>query len=300
MATYSIRDIENLSGIKAHTLRIWEQRYKILTPKRTDTNIRYYTDNDLKQILNIALLSKKGFRIGRIAKMSDQEMVKNINQLSDTELKYELHVNDLTQSMIDVDEPRFEKIMSTCILKYGLEQTMLSVVYPFLEKIGVMWITGAINPAQEHFITNLIRQKLIVAIDGQMLNFDKSSRHYLLFLPEGELHELSLLFLTYLLKARNNKVTYLGTSVPLADVAEVGKFTNPDYVYTIFTSSPPEDMMEQYIDDISTYFQDIVVLVSGLRMLSYEGNLPSNVVILENMEAVLKFVDKVAQEKAAD
>src|SRR4028119_2082894 len=162
MSVYSIKDLEHLSGIKAHTLRIWEQRYNIIRPKRTDTNIRYYDDTDLKLVLNISLLKEHGFKISEIARMTMEDMSQEVLSLTDKNLRYSDQIQALTLSMIDLDEERFEKIMSTNALQVGFEQTMINIVYPFLIKIGVLWQTGAISPAQEHFISNLIRQKLTV------------------------------------------------------------------------------------------------------------------------------------------
>ncbi len=287
MAQYSIKDIENLSGIKAHTLRIWEQRYKLFKPLRTDTNIRYYSDCELKLILNVVLLSKMGYRIGTIAKMSSDDIKSSINNLSSIDIKYEALVNDLTRAMIDVDEDRFEKIIATGILQYGLPKTMLHIIYPFLVKIGVMWLTSNVNPAQEHFITNLIRQKIIVAIDGQIPKYNECSKHYLLYLPEGELHEISLLFLTYLLKSKNHRITYLGMSVPLNDVVEVVQHKKPDAIYTIFTSFPKEDNLEPYIKNISEKFNDTPVYISGIRLTDFRKAPPKNIRFLHTLEEVL-------------
>ncbi|QQS28559.1 MAG: MerR family transcriptional regulator [Sphingobacteriales bacterium] len=288
MALYSIKDIENLSGIKAHTLRIWEQRYNLFKPYRTDTNIRFYTDNELKLILNVVLLSKMGYRIGKIARMSSDDIKKSITHLSKSELKYDTLINELTEAMIDVDEDRFENIISASISQLGLFKTMLRVVYPFLEKIGMMWLTSIITPAQEHFITNLIRQKIIVAIDGQVTKADKDSKHYLLFLPEGELHEISLLFLYYLLKCKNHKITYLGMSVPLADVVEVFKLKQPDGIYTIFTSLPTDDELGAYLGKLSSSFDNSPVFVSGMRLEGYKELPPKNVRLLHKLEEVLE------------
>ncbi|MDX5478997.1 MAG: MerR family transcriptional regulator, partial [Cyclobacteriaceae bacterium] len=168
MSTYSIKDLEQLSGIKAHTLRIWEQRYSLLSPKRTDTNIRYYDDEDLKLILNVALLNDNGIKISKIASMSSEEMREQVVKMTEKSLTHDDQIHALTICMIEMDEERFDKVLSTNILKIGFEQTMMNIIYPFMSKIGVLWQTGAINPAQEHFISNLVRQKLIVAIDGQM------------------------------------------------------------------------------------------------------------------------------------
>ncbi len=291
MANYSIKEIEHLSGVKAHTIRIWEQRYNVLEPKRTETNIRYYTDSDLKLILNIALLNKQGMRIGTIAKMKTPEIIQRVYSLGSTEAKYDVQINELVASMIEIDEGKFEKIMLTNILQYGFENTMRKIVYPFLEKIGIMWMTGNINPAQEHFISNLIRQKIIVAIDGQVHNDQLPSKRYLLFLPSSEMHELSLLFLCYLLKVRNNKVTYLGANVPLQDVLSVAKHYQPDYVYTILTSAPSSNELPNYIKKLSKELYPVELLVSGQRVKNANFELPPNVHFLAKMEDIIAFLD---------
>lgn len=176
MANYSIKDLEHLSGIKAHTLRIWEQRYGLINPKRTDTNIRYYDQDDLKLVLNVSLLKDNGFKISKIAEMSKKELQEVVVEVSDKTTSFVDQIYGLTLAMIDLDEQRFEKIISSSTLKVGFERTMLNIIYPFLSKIGIMWLTDAVNPAQEHFITNLIRQKVIVAIDGQYETFDEKAK----------------------------------------------------------------------------------------------------------------------------
>ena len=165
MAIYSIKDLEKLTGIKAHTIRIWEQRYQIVMPKRTRTNIRYYDDNDLKYLLNVALLNKNGTKISKIAKMGEQEIAVKVAELSEVSFENTTQLDALTISMIEMDEYKFDKIISTNIDQLGFEKTMIEIINPFLEKLSVLWLTGSINPAQEHFISCLIRQKIIVAID---------------------------------------------------------------------------------------------------------------------------------------
>jgi len=159
MSTYSIRDLEQLSGIKAHTLRIWEQRYAILSPDRTDTNIRTYGDDDLKRVLNISLLKDHGYKISEIAKLSSEDLNREVVKISERPLNYPDQIHALTISMLDLSEERFEKIISANIAQSGFENTMINIIYPFLSRIGTLWVTGSIGPAQEHFITNLIRQK---------------------------------------------------------------------------------------------------------------------------------------------
>jgi MerR family transcriptional regulator, light-induced transcriptional regulator len=187
MSTYSIKDLEQLSGIKAHTLRIWEQRYDILKPDRTDTNIRTYDDQDLKLVLNISLLKDHGHKISEISKMSAEELSKEVLLISNKQLNYPDQIHALTISMLDLDEERFEKIISTNTLQFGFENMMINIIYPFLNRIGTLWITGSIGPAQEHFISNLIRQKLIVAIDGQLPSLRPGAKKYLLYLPQDKI-----------------------------------------------------------------------------------------------------------------
>lgn len=292
MGNYSIREVEHLSGVKAHTLRIWEQRYDIITPKRTGTNIRYYTDMDLKLILKISLLNKNGHRIGMISKMTILEIENLVKSLETSDLKFDWQVNSLATAMIEMDEARFEKIMSTNIIQHGFEKTMMKIIYPFLTKIGIMWVTGNINPAQEHFITNLIRQKIIVAIDGQIVNITPNTKKYLLFLPEGEHHELSLLFLSYLLQSRNNRVVYLGSNVPLKDMLAVHEYAQPDFIYAIFTCSPTGITVKKYIQNLSKVLKKTKLVFSGQRVKNLNMEAASNVLLLKSDKEILDFVEK--------
>jgi MerR family transcriptional regulator, light-induced transcriptional regulator len=275
VSTYSIKDLEQLSGIKAHTLRIWEQRYNLLQPKRTDTNIRFYDDDDLKLILNVALLNDNGVKISKIASMSPNELREEVMKLTERSLTHDDQIHALTICMIEMDEDRFDKILSTNILKLGFEQTMLNVIYPFMSKIGVLWQTGAINPAQEHFISNLVRQKLIVAIDGQIPQ--QGGKKFLLFLPEGELHEISILFASYLIKSKGHKVIYLGQSTPNDDLLSVFKLHQPEYLLTVITTSPSSEYVQEYINALADRFASAQILVTGYQVLGQDLRFPENV-----------------------
>jgi DNA-binding transcriptional MerR regulator len=293
MSIFSISDLEHLSGIKAHTLRIWEQRYNIIRPKRTDTNIRYYDDTDLKLVLNISLLKEHGFKISEIARMTMEDMSQEVLSLTDKNLRYSDQIQALTLSMIDLDEERFEKIMSTNALQVGFEQTMINIVYPFLIKIGVLWQTGAISPAQEHFISNLIRQKLIVAIDGQIMRRHDCPK-YMLFLPEGELHELSLLFANYLLRSRQNRVIYLGQSLPFADVAGAYDIYRPHVILTVITSVPGNEEVQCYLDRMGASFPDAKILVTGYQVVAHDLTLPGNVMVIRQFRDLIHFAEERA------
>lgn len=296
MGKYSIKDLEHLSGIKAHTLRIWEQRYSFIKPKRTETNIRFYDDHDLKLVLNIALLKEAGFKISKIAEMDEERMNEEVLSLTEKNLRYPEQIHALTLAMVDFNEDRFEKIMATNILQLGFESTMLNIVYPFLSKIGVMWQTGSINPAQEHFITNLIRQKLIVAIDGQFHTVAEAAQKFMLFLPEGEWHEISLLFSSFLIQSRGNKVVYLGQSLPFSDLLAVYNVHKPQYMLTILTTKPDSyQNAEEYIAKLSNAFPETTILLSGLQIIAQDIEPPQNVLIFNNFSELSDFVEEVAR-----
>ena len=292
MSSYSIKDLEHLSGIKAHTLRIWEQRYNFIEPKRTDTNIRYYSDDDLKLILNISTLKENGYKISKIAKMSEEELSQQVLKIAETNLRFPDQINSLTLSMIDMDEDRFESILNNNILKYGFERTMLNIIYPFLAKIGMLWQTGSILPAQEHFISNLIRQKMTVAIDGQYVTERESKGKWLLYLPEGELHELSLMFSAFLLRARKFKVIYLGQNLPKADLDSVKEIHEPDYILTICTSAPKKSEVQEYIDEVADLFSKATLFVGGFQVIGQDIKRKRNVEFIMKMEDLLDFINE--------
>ena len=292
---YSIKEISELSGIKAHTLRIWEQRYSFIIPKRTNTNIRYYDDEDLKLILNIALLKNNGHKISMICTMDEKELLNKVKQLMEKKLGFPEQIQGLTLAMLELDEDRFEKILSTNILQIGFERTMLNLIYPFFQKIGILWQTGAITPAQEHFISNLVRQKIIVAIDGQVVPSTNYNKKYLLYLPENELHEMSLLFSSYIIKSRNNKVIYLGQNVPHNDLIRIYKDHNPDYLLTVFTTSPSVNQMQAYINKISDSFKNSTVLISGHQVVGQDIDLPGNIKLLNKLQDLIEFTEANSQ-----
>lgn len=298
MSTYSIKDLEQLSGIKAHTLRIWEQRHNLLSPKRTETNIRYYDDDDLKLILNVALLNDNGYKISKIAGMTMEEMKGEVVKLTDKNLTHDDQIHALTICMIEMDEERFDKVLSTNILKIGFEQTMMNIIYPFMSKIGVLWQTGAINPAQEHFISNLVRQKLIVAIDGQVSK--SNGKKFILYLPEGELHEISILFAAFLIKNQGHKVIYLGQNTPSDDLLAVYKLHQPEYLVTVITTSPSAEYVQEYLETLAERFSDTNIIVSGYQIIGQDFKLPKNVFAMHYIRQLkdhLKEIELVPQEK---
>jgi MerR family transcriptional regulator, light-induced transcriptional regulator len=287
MSNYSIRDLEQLSGIKAHTLRIWEQRYNIIQPKRTDTNIRLYDDQDLKLVLNISLLKDHGHKISEISKLSLEEMSKIVMAISDQKLSYPDQIHALTISMIDLEEERFEKIISTNFLQNGFENTMSHIIYPFLNRIGTLWVTGSIGPAQEHFISNLIRQKIIVAIDGQIIKYSPDSKKFILYLPEGELHEMGLLFASYIIRSRHHKVIYLGQTLPFNELIFAYDVHKPDYIFSAITSAPANDEVQSYVDRLCQQFPDTKILLTGYQVVGQDIQLGNNCTIINKINDLI-------------
>lgn len=288
MAKYSIKDLEQLSGIKAHTIRIWEQRYNCISPERTSTNIRYYSDEDLKYILNIAFLKDRGYKISKIIKLSRAEINHEVLSLSDVEMPQKEQIHALTLAMINMDERKFDKVLSNSLLILGLEKAMLQVIYPFLHRIGILWQSGSINPCHEHFISNLVRQKLIVAIDG----IDQGEgRKVLIFLPEGELHELGILFAAYIFKSRGYHSIYFGQSVPFDDIKLAREIINPEMVFTIVTSYPEKDSANRFISELGKLFIDKPVFIAGSLSENQIPKINSNVRFLSSPEDLIKVIE---------
>lgn len=289
MDAFTIKDLENLSGIKAHTIRIWEQRYTFLSPQRTTTNIRYYNNQELKTLLNVALLNKYGFKISHIDKMAPTEMREKILSLSQVQAQQERIINDLIQFMIDLDIENFEETLDNFIMARGIEKSITHIIFPFLEKIGILWITNHINPAQEHLVTNIIRQKLIVGIESTGSHFQSNST-VLLFLPEGEHHELGLLFIYYLLKSRGVKVLYLGANVPIKDLDYVIGIKKPDFVYSHLTSVANNFNFDRFLTAIAIRIPNQKVIISGQMTQQYKKKPPVNIQFKTSLSEVMEYI----------
>jgi methanogenic corrinoid protein MtbC1 len=228
--------------------------------------------------------------------MHYDDMQNEVIKLTEKKLSYPEQIHSLTLAMIDHDEERFEKIMSTIILQLGFQMTMIKVIYPFLIKIGILWQTGAITPSQEHFISNLIRQKIIVAIDGLFIPATDYKKKYLLFLPEEEMHELSLLFSSYIIKSSKNKVIYIGQNTPFDDVIKVYNQLKPDYLLTVLTTHPQPCEVQPYLNKLSQTFHNSKILVSGRQLLGEEFETGKNMVLLNKLEDLVDFVEENNEE----
>jgi DNA-binding transcriptional MerR regulator len=291
MSAFTIKDLENLSGIKAHTIRMWEQRYNLLKPQRSCTNIRYYSNEELKTLLNIALLNKYGYKISHIDKMCQEEMCQKILSLQDTEAMQEMVVNELVQDMVDLQTDKFERALGKYICNFGIEKGVKEIIFPFLEKIGILWQTGHIMPAQEHFVTNVIRQKLIVAIDG--LPCCSEGRTSLLFLPEKEYHEMGLLFLYYLLKKQGLRVIYLGANVPMSDVESIVKTMKPEMAFVHLISSFQHASMEKLMKGIEHRLASVKTVISGYPTQEYHREIPDCIELKRSFQEMMEHISSL-------
>lgn len=264
MAEYKIKDLEALTGIKAHTIRIWEKRYNLISPERTDTLIRTYTDEDLTNLLSVALLNKNGIKISKIVDMGKEQISKKV-----WDLKFSKNENSsqekLILALIELDEDLFRNTLQSLIDSVGLEETFASHLIPFLDRIGIMWIVGTIHPAQEHFISNLIRQKVISEIDKLNVPINEV-KPVMLYLPEHEWHEISLLYYQYILRRNGINTVYLGQSLPYDSLLLTIEKLAPRAVVTSWLTAVDEKYMINYFKQLSNDINGVEIYAGGYQV----------------------------------
>jgi len=274
MSHYSIKDLEKLSGIKSHTIRIWEQRYHLIEPGRTDTNIRLYSDDDLVKLMNISLLNRHGYKISKIAQLNNHQIKEIIVQLNSEMPSMTTQTSNLLKALVEADELLFNRVFESSVEHIGFEMTIEQLLFPFLVSIGTLWLAGTINPAQEHFISNLIRQKIIVAIDQEGVGKAESAPRILFYLPEGEFHEIGMLYYSYLARKANFEVVYLGASVPFRDILKMDEIRPFNILFTSFVTSMVQGTIGERIEQCRKAFPDKFFLVSGLQIKQEQPKLP--------------------------
>lgn len=290
MVKYSITDLEGLTGIKAHTLRIWEKRYSIVEPHRTETNIRYYLEEDLKKLLNISLLNQNGYRISKIAEMTEAEIAEKTASLTHITHDEQNFVDILTISLIELDAFKFQSIFNHHIQEHGLEYTMFELIYPFLEKLSLLWVSGSIQRVHELFLNNIVRQKILVAIDEIQLRKRNGMLSFLLFIPGFCRHEVSLLFIHFLLLSRNFNTVYIGNRAKEEDILKAIDLTSPDYLFTITLNGEPEEwnaFMHEFYSHTNT---PIILLGPSLAM---ESELKTQIRALASISQVLDYIEQL-------
>ncbi|MCF8253626.1 MAG: MerR family transcriptional regulator [Bacteroidia bacterium] len=293
LGTFSIKDIEAVTGIKSHTLRIWEQRYGIIVPKRSETNIRYYDDSDLKTLLNISVLNDNGYKISEIAKMPKDTICEKVVQIGQSCCEFKFHIRSFVSAMMSFDETGFHKLLNTFILQFGLEEAFLKIVFPFLTEVGLLWQVGTILPSHEHFASNIIKQKLYVAIDGQVGKVNPNKKKFLLFLPESEKHSLGLLFANYLIRNRGHELLYLGQEVPLVDLHEAFGNDCPDYILTMMTAAQPDIDKQEYVNYLSANWPNSKIILTGPQFVNAELSLNENTQAIKSLAAFIEFLNAI-------
>ena len=254
---FSIKDLEHFTGVKSHTIRAWEQRYNLLVPKRTATNIRYYSGDDLKKLLNVSYLMYHGMKISKIADLGDEALIDKVNEVQIEEGGLSAVFSRLKLSMLNYDEALFNEIVREHSNEYGLEKTVLEVFLPFLSQIGVLWLTNSICPAQEHFISHLMRQVLNSAVDCLQEDLKSDAPIAVLYLPEREIHDISLLFIHFLCRKYQIRSVFLGASVPFSDLMGVAEqFPNARFV-SYCTTYPASSEAQSYVNLVTSEFEGL-------------------------------------------
>ena len=277
MVTYSVAQVEALTGIKAHTLRIWERRYDFLDPARTPTNIRYYSDEQLKKLLNFGILVRNGYRISKLSKMSAEEVYEEVSKvLADPHSESSDEMKGLTLSMLEMNEEDFDDIFERQVMRKGFFKTITETIYPFLQYVGVLWTTNKAMIAQEHYMSNLVRQKLIAAIERLSIP-PKDAPSIVFFLLEGEEHEIGILLATFVAKEMGWNVYYLGQGVPIPNIKKVIDIVEPDLLMTMFVT-PKVNKIKGFIDSVLED-NDATIAVSGS---------PENLAVIGESDRILK------------
>ena len=295
MQRFQIKDLEEFSGVKAHTIRMWERRYGLLSPDRTSTNIRTYGIDELKAIMNVAFLNQHGYKISKIASLSAAERDRLVRTVAVSEEPGPGAIGTLKMAMLSFDEVLFESVSGRYREEHSFTDLIEQVYVPLLEQIGVLWQTSSICPAHEHFISNLIRQKLLMAINGLPLSSPRNDRIHILYLPENELHELGLLYVNYLLRLKGERTIYLGQSVPHKDLEQLTSvFREHLVLITIVTTEPQPSEVPRFLAALRAMIPSdrADFWIAGQQMGKVDAStVPSGIRTFHSMGALLQAVN---------
>lgn len=299
MASYSISYLERLSGIKAGTIRIWEQRYGLLKPDRSEGNIRFYDDDQLRKLLNVTTLLDSGLKISEICDLKENEINKKILNISlepNHKINNEAKLNDLLIAALSYDEQKFNSIYNKAVLQNGLHHTYLSLIHPLLTRIGFLWGAQEMIPAQEHFISNLLRQKLFSAIDSLPVT-KKKAQTWILYLPEHEAHEIGLLFAAFLLKESGKKIIYLGQKVPFSNLELTVQQTQANGILTFFVSKIPDVEIKEYIKNCATKFKKQEMVFCLNKEIAEQIDKKKNISLISQPNALYVWLNSIHELK---
>lgn len=289
---FSIKDLENLTGIKAHTIRIWEKRYNLLEPNRTDTNIRNYSVLSLQKLLNISFLNNNGYKVSKIANLKEEEIPIKVREIASRSKVEDHALNAFKMAMINFDQVLFYNTYNNLIENKSFSELFHTVFLPLLNEIGLLWQTNTITPAHEHFLSVHIKQKILLNIERlQSLEPKPSSKTYILFLPENEIHDIALLFINYELRSKGYHTIFLGESVPAESLKSVIEFFNEITFVSYFTVNPEIEKIPDYISNFNNSLlkntnNNLILL--GPKLLDFENlKTPEKVTIYQNIKNLI-------------
>lgn len=293
--SFSIRDMENLSGIKAHTIRIWEKRYNLFSPERTDTNIRTYNLASLQKLLNITLLYNNGYKISKIAKLGEEKIPVLVRDIVAEKSEKSHALNSMKLAMLNFDQSLFLQTYNGLMKEKSFTQIFNEVFIPLLNELGLLWQTHTISPAHEHFIANLIKQKIYIHTEQlQLKEPTQKDNVFVLFLPENEIHELGLLYLNYQLALRGYKTVYLGQTMPVENLVDLLKYYSNIRFVSYFTVAPTKDDLEDYFKSFSEVLEmapDSKLFVLGYQIQTVsEKTLPKAVSVFKSIEQFIQIL----------
>ncbi len=294
MVVYSIKDLETLSGIKAHTLRIWEKRYDLIKPKRTETNIRFYTDDDLRGLLNICFLYKKGYKISKIADMCPVTIKDKVASYSHLDLDFSDQIEALMLFVVQMDEYNFNKILDQHLDQKGLEETMNTLIYPLLDKLHLAWLSGSFLNVHESFVSQIIRSKIILSTEKLPIS-KNTNKKLMIYLPPGEKQELSLLYIHYILKKSGCSVVNLGCDVILNEVIAAKESCQPDYILTMINQDVNNLPVKNYVSELDSGAGKCKILLTGFKALSLGSDLPDSVTTFSELKEIKVLIEEKNQ-----
>jgi DNA-binding transcriptional MerR regulator len=269
--TYTIAQVEALTGIHAPTLRMWEKRYSFIQPHRTETNIRYYSGEQLKQLLNVSVLIEAGYKISKISQMDMEDLWEVSSKIQENAITDQAEIKSMIIAMMDMDEQKFEEIFNVSTIRRGLLETVTKLIYPFLHQVGILWNINKLMPAQEHLVSNIIRKKLFSAIDLTSQPAGGYKRSIVLFTPEEEEHEIALLLAYFILKNGGWRTYYLGTNVPLENILHVESQVAPDYFFTTLVIPNDNDPQAQY-NRLNDHLNTPLLVTGNPKMMPENGH----------------------------
>ena len=290
-STFTIKNLENISGIKAHTLRIWEKRYNLLEPERTDTNIRRYSLDSLKKLLNITLLYNQGYKISKIASLDENEIPIVVRDIALKSSSEQISINALKLAMIKFDCELFDATFDEMLIQYNFEFIFINIFMPLMRELGILWQTGAISPAHEHFVTNLIKQKIHIQTEIlQRGQFNQNNdKLFVLFLPEDEIHELGILYLNYYILTKGYRTVFLGQSLTIDSLETLFTFSVSISFVTYLTVEPNKDEINDYLGEFNNKLlknsQSELLIFGPQQMEINHSLLPNNIKAFRSIEA---------------